>query len=340
MVGSHNTVVVRVQDPIENMASTPFPASQEFRDGYFETTWEFVGPMPRLRMLLDAPVSVLANSWLDWNRGRTVDIPRIGSTGVDWYYVFDGSAIWLALICTALLLRGKRVSNGFSYSRRLCLIVLAGLLLGVEIRELGMLDVRYSNGIVVVITWAILAVAVADKRRSRVIIALSVAALVPFIGLAVAKDLESATIDLLLIWFSIALILLVTVAAWALWGQIRSLIALADLDQGESTWREMYRKLIDCLMISAFMFAIGFPIGEILTAHWIIDRLALNLIWSTGLLFRPPLAWISLLLAISYLANYLISRPRGARIYHPDVVSGTRFDGFAFRIVSSRRYSQ
>ncbi len=310
-VGSQDTVVVRVRNPVRNLESMPFPASQQSKDGYFDTTWRFDGPMPRLTVRLDAPVHVLASSWLYWNRGQVVHIPGVGSASVDWYYIFDASAIWLALITAALLLRGKRSAQGCSSSRRLCLVIAAGLVLGVEIRGLGRLNELYSNGVIAIVTWAMLAVATSDKRRIPAIVTLSVLALVPFGWLAITNELQAKTVSLLQLWFSIALIVLVTAAAWALWTQIRALIGVADLDQATSTWRHMYRRLIDGSMIAVFMFGIGFPLGEILAAarsDYIFARLASDLVWSTGLLFRAPLQWISLLVAISYLADYLVNR--------------------------------
>lgn len=316
IIGAQSTVVVRVPQPLRNSISAPVPASQQFKDGYFETTWHFDGPMPRLNVVLDAPPGVLASSWLYWNRGHVVQMPALGSASIDWYYIFDSSAIWLALLTAAVLLRGKRSAARHSSARRLILVVVAGLLLGVEIRGLGRLNEAYSNGLIVILCWALLAVAASGRRRAVAVLAISAVALIPFGWLALADELGTAMVQGLQVWFSIALLSLVTVAAWALWTQIRTVTALAGLDQDGSTWRQVYARLVDAIMVAAFMFGIGFPFGEILASGdspFVLARLSSDLVWSTGLLFRAPLAWISLLLAISYLAGYLVERSTAAR---------------------------
>jgi Family of unknown function (DUF6185) len=350
-VRAKNTVVVRVKPPIENLVSTPFPTNQETKDDYFDSSWQFQGPMPRLKVMLDAPATVLATSWLYWNRGETFGIPFKGSASIDYYYIADSSAIWLALIFTALLLRRKQVSKErLSYSRRLLLIVLAGLSLGFEVRSIESLDGLLSYGFVVIITWAILFAAVAPKRTIVRASWLPLLALAPILLLASPMRFGAEATNGLLVWFSLALILLVIATAWVLWRQIESLFSLAntaqpanvadlhgdrhdreiaddgvvaDVDesgggraqsgaphQKASIWPERYRKVVDCLMIAAFMFGIGFNIGEILRSPEVVAGLAQDLVWRTGLSFRRPLTGISLLLAISYLADYLISHPR------------------------------
>jgi hypothetical protein len=311
-VGATTTVVVRVARPLDNYFSRPFPTSQAQNGDYFDSTWQFEGPMPRLTVKVSTPNIVSLSTRLYWDRGHTFAVPGVGLASVDLYYLADAFAIWIALFGTALILRGKQSSPGLlTYSARLALILGAAALLGLELRQLGSLDERYSNGVVVVITWAALAAAVASKRTILATAALFIAALAPLLWLAFAPPGPQAS-DLLLVWSSIGLMELVIWAAWALWCQIRCLFALADLAQDAPAWYGMYRKLIDCLMIVAFMIGIGFPIGEILygaNPDW-INRLASDLIWSTGLMFRAPLAWVSLLLAISFMAQYLTSHPR------------------------------
>lgn len=312
-----NTVVIRVAPPIMNVMSMPFPSSQADKDEYFDSTWQFEGPPPTLTVMLAAPFSAVAGSWLYWNRGRTFAIPGVGLGSIDYYYLVDAGAIWLALLATAFLLRRRYTEQKApSYSRSLFLIVLAGVVLGLEIRTLGVLGNLYANGVIVVISWAILAVAVMRQRAFRVIAGLSIVTLIPLVVLATPVSLSNLAVNLLLLGFSLALVSLVITAAWLLWRQIATLLSLANLDDGTSIWLQRYRRAIDVLVIATFMFGIGYPVGETLNAgpgiSWLIGHLASDLIWSTGLIFRAPLAWVSLLVAISYLARRLTSHHVGA----------------------------
>ena len=144
--------------------------------------------MPPLTVTLNVPTNVLARSWLHWNRSRGFDMPFIHSpASVDLYDIADTSAIWLALIVAAVLLRGKQVTAGWlSPSRSLLLIVLAGIVLGFEIRTLGHLSQPWCNSLIVVLTWGILGVAVGTKRLLPIIAVLSFAALAPGCWVAIS----------------------------------------------------------------------------------------------------------------------------------------------------------
>ena len=136
-----------------------------------------------------------------------------------------------------MLLRGKRLFGGgrFNPSQRLLLVLLAGFLLAVEIHTLGKLQWPYSNGAVVVVTWAILSAAVASKRVALTTAALAAAALVPIGVLASPLALTQTEIDLLLTGFNIALVALVIIAAAAVWIQVRTLFSIAYLDDYSSS---------------------------------------------------------------------------------------------------------
>ena len=312
-LGANSTVVVRVKRPVEAASSMPFPTDQEGKDDYVDNTWQFQGPMPPLTVTLNAPTNVLAESWLHWNRSRGFDMPFIHSpASVDLYDIADASAIWLALIVAAVLLRGKQVTAGWlSPSRSLLLIVLAGIVLGFEIQRLGHLPQPWCNGLIVVLTWGILGVAVGTKRLLPVIAVLSLATLAPGCWVAISPPGATA-IRLLAIEFCVAMVLLVVTAASALWSRVLTLFALADLNDRTSIWYERYRRIIYCLVVAAFMFSVGFPFGEALVDRRpLITDLAARLIWSAGVSFRSVLGWVSLLLAISYLAGYLINRSPG-----------------------------
>jgi hypothetical protein len=315
--GTKNTVVVRTQHPIANREATPFPNSEAPEGDYVDTTWRFDGPMPAITVTVDAPSNVMAKSWLYWSRTRIFGLPAHSSASIDMDYIADASAGWLALITAAVLLRGKRVSGGgrLNPSQRLLLVLLAGLLLAVEIHTLG--DVRwpYSNGAVIAVTWAILSAAVAAKRVVLTTTALAAAALVP-IGVLASRGrvLTSTQIDLLITGFSIAMVALVIIAAAAVWIQVKTLFSVAYLDHYSSKWHAIYRGVIDSAIVVAFMFGLGLTVGEALRGPHtgpLVEDIALKLTWFTGLLFRGALEWISLLLAISYVVCYLISRPRG-----------------------------
>ena len=315
-----STVIVRVKSPLRNAESRPFPNSQNQKDDYLNTMWRFDGPMPRLTVLLDAPVPVLARSWLHWNRTHNFQLPFHTLVSIDPYYIADSSAIWLALITAALLLRRKQISDKpLRADWRLLLVIFAGLLLGVQINFLHGLNGPYSNGFVVVASWCTLSVAVASKRMRRRIVALSVAALAPLVCLipfpGVFPRLTDWEIYALLTIFGALLAVLIMAAAWALSRQIRTLADLTDPDGRATTLQLTYRRIIDALMIAAFLFALGFPVGE--TLNWWVHHqhiyplgvyIANNLILSTGVRFRAALGWVSILLAISYLAGYLIHR--------------------------------
>ena len=110
------------------------------------------------------------------------------------------------------------------------------------------------------------------------------------------------------------MVLLVVTAASALWSRVLTLFTLANLNDRTSIWYERYRRIIYCLVVAAFMFSIGFPFGAALVDRRplpLIHDLAARLIWSAGVSFRSVLGWVSLLLAISYLAGYLINRSPG-----------------------------
>src|SRR6202048_3872429 len=311
-IGAKNTVDVRVKRPIQNLQSTPFPNTQQLDGDYFDTTWKFDGPMPRLDVMLDAPKPDLIASWLRWNRNQSFAVPR-GSVSVDTYYIVDTSAVWLALAVTAALLRGKHSSSGLPLhsSRRLLLVVLGGAVFGLNADYLWHLN--SADAITVIIAWAILSVAVAPKRLRPVVGGLTAMALAP-LALLATVSLTQTQADLLVIWLSVALIALVITAACLLWLQIRTLFLVAHVDADTSEWERTYRRLIDALMLAAFTLAIGFPVGQELNKQHYqvsgIDELARNLIDSTGNLFRPLLGWVSVLLAISYLTGYLIDRAR------------------------------
>lgn len=315
-VGASNTVIVRVRRPIENVVSAPFPTGQAPKDDYFESTWQFAGPMPRLDVMLRVPANILLGTWLYWERGPTFPLPGHGSVRIDLYYLADASAIWLALLGVAFLVRRKQSADEpFRSCLRLVLIVLGGLFLGFELQALGTLISWLSNGVVVVISWAILAAAVARKRGLWVIAFLSVAALTPIIILAALPTLKpETTTNILLVWFCLALVVLVITGAWVLRHQIARLLFLANFDD-RSIRDHRLRKPIDALMVAVLMYTIGFPIGVVLKTerhYWMAAELASHLIWSTGPLFRAgPLQWLNLLLAISYLACYLTSRRSG-----------------------------
>lgn len=314
-IGTRNTVVVRVKRPIENLDSTPFPTGQETKDDYVDTRWQFQGPMPPLTVMLNMPMGVFARSWLYWNRDHNFGMPRIDSpASVNLYYIGDSSAIWLALAVAAVLLRGKRTpTDQLGASRRLLLIILASFLLGFVMHVLGRLNPPWSNGVVVVLTWGILAAAVASKRTLPIIAGLSVAALTPLCWVA-TRPTSDQVVKWVITAFCVALVLLVVTAAWVVWRQLVKLIALGNGSDQAPEWYESYQRVISGLVAAAFMFAVGFPIGEALISldsKGIVADLAGNLVWSTGLFFRTPLAWVSLLLAVSYLAEYMTSRPRG-----------------------------
>src|SRR5205823_5088660 len=122
-------------------------------------------------------------------------------------------------------------------------------------------------------------------------------------------------VALLLVYF-VLLLMLVGVGAWALWKQITKIFVLTELDAGPTQWQLLYGKVLSCVMVGAFVIAVGFPIGTVLNrGGYTYDQsqyLAANLTWSTGILFREALAWMTILLLVSFLAAYIGRAAAGA----------------------------
>jgi hypothetical protein len=319
-IGAKNTVVVRVKQPLGSFESIPFPGKQQTKDDYVESTWQFEGPMPPLRVELDVPATVVATSWLHWDRSRNYHLPFSGSAAtVDLFYVADASAMWIALIVAAILVwRGVGSGRWWGPAVRLSLVAIAGVLLAIQIQKFGRLNAPYlANGVIVVLAWGILSAAVARSMRALlVIVGLSLAALVLLVTLAVwpgAYFIGSP----LMVAFCALLICLVLTAGWVLWDQLVTLFVLGYLNDETAIWRVRYHNAVYgvyCLIAAAFMFGVGFPVGETLRAgrgQGRIWEMSADLIWSTGISFRYPLTWVSLLIAISFLAEYLLNLPNG-----------------------------
>jgi len=316
---SDSTVVLRVVRPIDNLISVPFPTSQVKNGDSVDSTWVFHGPMPRLTIMLDVPDFVRVTSWLTSDSGRNFTVPLTGGAlSADLYFYADTTAIFLAFIVAAILLgRNGVTARPIASRRRLLLFALAIFVLGLQIQSFGNLLAPYlSNGIIVVVSWALLAMAVARRRLMPAVIALSAVAVAPLCFLAVKPQDEHVT-TLILTVFCIALVALVGTTGWALWRQVATLFSLVKLDGEQSVWHDLYRRVLYCFIVAAFMYAIGFPVGEALrefvyptAGTWEINVIASNLIWSTGLSFRYPLAWVGLLVVISFLAGHLLSAPR------------------------------
>jgi hypothetical protein len=314
-----NTVVIRVVRPIDNLISVPFPTSQVKNGDSDDSTWEFHGPMPRLTVMLDVPDFVRVTSWLTSSSGRNFTVPLTGGMlSADLYFYADTTAIFLAFIVAAILLgRNGITPRPIASRRRLLLFALAIFALGFQIQYFGNLLAPYlSNGVIVVVSWALLAMAVARRRLRPAVVILSLAALAPLCFLAIKPQDEPTTTPILTA-FCIALVALVGMTGWALWRQVSTLFSLVKLDGEQSVWHDLYRRVLYCFIVAAFMYAIGFPVGEALrefiyptAGTWEINVIASNLIWSTGLSFRYPLAWVGLLVVISFLAGHLLNTPR------------------------------
>ena len=311
--------MVRVLHPIGNLMSLPFPANQVANGESVDTTWVFDGPMPRLTVMLEVPDVLRATSWLMSEQGRSFPVPLTRAVlSADLYFYADTTAIFLAFIVAAVLLgRDGSAARPLASRRRLLLFALAIFVLGFQIQNFGYLPAPYiANGVIVVIAWVLLAMAIARRRLVRAVGVLGLVALGPLLFLAVSPQDEHVTAVLLTV-FCVALVALVGTTGWVLWGQVTTLLSLVRLDGETSRWHDLYRNVLYCFIVAAFMYAIGFPVGEALRefiyptpGSWEVNVVAANLIWSTGLSFRYPLAWLGLLVVISFIAAHLLSMPR------------------------------
>ncbi len=318
---SSNTIVVRTQKPISTLLAVPFPTKIETGDGYVETSWRFTGSMPPLTLDLDVPFDVMATSWVDSPHGRYFAGPFAGSgITVDLQYVFSAVAFWLAIAVTAWVLR--RTERGVRWwsrvNPRILLLGAAGVLLGFELTDFGNLTANIALGFVNVAVWAILSFAMAPRKWLPFVTATATAAWAILFYLAKTST-EQATVQALLLLYCALLLVLVGTGAWALWRQVRTTFSLTHVGNTVTSWQRLYGTVVQCLVVGAFMIAVGFPVGTVLNRggyrYDMAESLALNLTWSTGILFRAALAWTTLLVLVSFLVSYAVSH--AAHVYRP-----------------------
>jgi Family of unknown function (DUF6185) len=325
---SSNTIVVRAQKPISTLLAVPFPTRTEAGDGYVRTSWRFTGSMPPVTLDLDVPFDVMATTWVDSPHGRNFSGPLAGSgITVNLQYVFSAVAFWLAIAVTAWLLRRTEPDVGWwsRINHRILLLGAAGVLLGFEVSDLGNLTPNIALGFVNVEVWAILSFAVAPRKWLPPVTTAAIAAWAILLYLAVTTT-EQSTLRVLLLVYCALLLGLVGAGASALWRQIRTIFSLTHVDDTVTSWQRLYGTVVQCLVVGAFMIAVGFPVGTVLNRggyrYDMAESLALNLTWSTGILFRAALAWTTLLVLVSFLVSYAVSHPSpGYRRVMPAVMA-------------------
>ena len=170
---------------------------------------------------------------------------------------------------------------------------------------------KVADGVIVIAAWTILSIAMARTHALKAVtVVASLIALLPLLFLSIWT--AGARVPLLI--FCIGFTALVVTAGWALWGQVASLFGLVSMDDRPTATQEVFRNAMYFLVASAFMFAIGFPVGQVsyVLEGWHLpgNELAQNIIWTTRLDFRLPLAWVSLLLVVSFLAAYMLTPSR------------------------------
>jgi hypothetical protein len=314
---TNNTVVVRTSPPIDTLLTTPFPTKTQTGDDYVETSWQFTGSTPPLTVDIDVPFTVMATSWLHGDGATNYLLKFTDSAiGVDLRYLAEAIAFWTAVVAAIWILRRRENSVGWRqrFDYRILLIALAGILLAVKIPKAGHLGPDIALGFVNVLVWGILSAALAPKKWLPAVGVLVAAPLATLSFLAIALPPHPIKDALFLVYF-VLLLMLVGVGAWALWKQITTIFVLTELDAGPTQWQLLYGRVLSCVMVGAFVVAVGFPIGTVLNrGGYTYDQyqyLAADLTWSTGILFREALAWTTILLLVSFLAAY-IGRPAAA----------------------------
>ena len=309
-----NTIVVRVQKPVSAVLTVPFPSKTETGDGYVQSTWQFAGSMPPLKVDLKVPFDVMATTWVDSPNGRSFGVPFTDSAiTVDVEYVLSALAFWVAVAVTSWYLRRTEphLRRWSRINYRVLLIGVAGILLAFEVTGLGNLASSIALGFVNVLVWTILAAAVAPRSWW---VPLVVAALAAWGVLAYLVETRTSqlTHEVLLLLYCALLLGLVGAGTLALWRQIMTTFALTHVNNVTTSWQRLYGTVVQCLVAAALMVVVGFPVGTVLNRGGYRDdfaeSLALNLTWSTGVLFRAALAWTTILVLVSFLAAYLLGR--------------------------------
>ncbi|AGB26711.1 hypothetical protein Mycsm_06574 (plasmid) [Mycobacterium sp. JS623] len=315
-----NTVLVRTTRPIGTVLTAPFPTQTKTDGDTVETTWHFMGSTPPLTIDIDVPFTVMATSWLYGSEGSYYTLQSAHSKlGIDLQYLTDVSAFWMAVLATTWILRRRnpelRWWQRFNY--RILLVFVAGALLAVWVPKVGHLGSDMTAGFVTVAVWGVLSAALAPRKWLSAIGTL-VAALVAILGILAVTLPPHPVQDVLLNLYLALLLILVGTGAWTLWQQMTTIFTLTQVDERPTQWQVLYGKVLSCVVIGAFVIAVGFPIGTVLNrGGYTYDQseyLAANLTMSTGILFREALAWMSILLLVSFLTAYCVGNGTAAAI--------------------------
>lgn len=317
--GTDHQITVTVRSPVEFLSAAPFPNAHSVKDGAVDSTWNLKGPVPPIVVLVKVPFNITAALW-SRNQGSSFAGPLADPpVTVDLWYIADVLGIWTALAVTAAVLwrvSRRGAPRGPPSTAALLSLLLAGLLLAFHVERFGTLaPPALSNGVIVVAVWSVLACIGARPTERLVICGLGAGALALLCFIAFGPQ-QHWLRNLVLLGLSAVLLAVVTLGARAFVRQASALATLLTDDRADASVAP-YLRLVRALLVAAFGFALGFPVGQFANfGTYTGDKVELftaQLFWSLSVYFRTPLGWATLAVTIGLIAAAFCTLPQRAR---------------------------